>query len=91
MQPAPPPPSFLSPRSPKYAEWMSQAEVADLTATDPAIRSEVVQWLNARGAVCTDMNSGLRCSANVQNIERAFKTQLMEYTQVNAAGTVKQT
>jgi len=71
-----------NPKSKNYGNWLSQQEVLDLTSPEPAIRTEVHNWLKAHGARCFDRPTSLRCQATASQIEKMFNTEVSTFHHV---------
>jgi tripeptidyl-peptidase-1 len=71
-----------NPKSPNYGNWLSQQEILDMTSPEPAIRTEVHNWLKAHGARCWDRPTSLRCQAKASHVEKMFNTEVSAFLHV---------
>lgn len=70
------------PTNPRYGQWMTQEQVEALTASDPAVRKEVREYLaKAAGAVCVDFPHSLRCEATAAGVEGMLQTRITTFKQ----------
>jgi tripeptidyl-peptidase-1 len=67
------------PTSPQYGQWLSQTEVNELTAPEPAVRKQVHTWLARGGAKCVDWPTSLRCTASVRSVESLLNTKMTAF------------
>ena len=78
--------SRSTPGSPSYGSWMAQADVLALTAPPAALRAEVIAFLSGYNASCTDLHSGLRCTASVAAVNAMHGTTLATFAHLAPDG-----
>ena len=69
------------PNSAQYGEYLTAAELRELTAAPAAVANRVASYFEAAGASCSNpAGSALRCTGSVAVAERALSTKLALYT-----------
>jgi tripeptidyl-peptidase-1 len=78
------------PKNAKYGQWMSKAEINELTATPGWVANSVLSWLESAGNSCTRRSDSIKCRGTVSSIEAMLSTRMHTYQHKKSGDRVHQ-